>query len=101
MYGLDSPHDLQSSSKKSALGISAAGRPQDLIKTLGRLGLVPGDLGESLQKLAAAGGKPGEFYQVSVYDLDQALAQTEASLEQRMAFKASLHRNGLLVVPKV
>jgi hypothetical protein len=52
-------------------------------------------------KILASHGKPlGEHYRVSVYKLDAALNKTGASTENRMAFKASLDRWGLLVVPR-
>jgi hypothetical protein len=53
-----------------------------------------------LKTIAAAGGELKEFLQISVYKLDQALRKTEATVEAKIAFKASLHRHNLLVVPR-
>jgi hypothetical protein len=86
--------------KRHMPGIGANGNVSRLIGVLQALELCPIGLGESLQKLAAYGKPVKEFFQVSVWDLDRALAGVECSIEQRMAFKASLDHAGLLTVPK-
>jgi hypothetical protein len=46
-------------------------------------------------------GKPlGEYFKVSVWDLDKALESVDCSVTNRLAFKSSLDRAGLLSVPK-
>jgi hypothetical protein len=81
-------------------GICASNDPARLVEVLERLDLCSPELGVPLKTIAAAGGELKEFLQVNVYKLDQALKRTEATIEQRLAFKASLSRFGLLVVPK-
>ena len=80
--------------------INASNDPVRLIQILERLDLVSPEMAKPLNTIAAHGGSVKEVYQVSVYKLDQALRKTEASVEQRLAFKASLDRFGLLVVPR-
>ncbi len=41
-----------------------------------------------------------DVLQVNVYKLDKALKATDATIEMRLAFKASLDRFGLLTVPR-
>jgi hypothetical protein len=81
-------------------GINASNDAVRLIQILERLDLVSPEMAKPLKTIAAPGGSVKEVYQVSVYKLDQALRKTEASVEQRLAFKASLDRFGLLVVPR-
>jgi hypothetical protein len=43
---------------------------------------------------------PGQYFTVSLWDLDGALAEVGRSVSQRMAFKNSLDLAGLLSVPQ-
>jgi hypothetical protein len=81
-------------------GINASNDPVRLIEILERLDLVSPEMAKPLKTIAAHGGSVKEVFQVSVYKLDQKLRATEASVEQRLAFKASLDRFGLLTVPR-
>ena len=81
-------------------GINASDDPKRLIDVLLRLDLISDGMAESIKTIAAHGGDVKPHYQVSVYKLDAALKSTGASLENRMGFKASLHRHGLLTVPR-
>jgi hypothetical protein len=81
-------------------GINASDNPQRLIDVLSRLDLISDGMAEPLKILASHGKPLAEHYQVSVYKLDIALAKTGASLENRIGFKASLNRHGLLSVPR-
>jgi hypothetical protein len=81
-------------------GINASNDPQRLIDVLSRMDLISDGMAEPLKILASHGKPLGEHYRVSVYKLDAALNKTGASTENRMAFKASLDRWGLLVVPR-
>jgi hypothetical protein len=81
-------------------GIGPSGDPARLIGVLQNLGLCPPDLAAPLKKLAAVGRPVNEFYQVSVWDLDRALQDVDCSIQNRLQFKASLDRAGLLSVPK-
>jgi len=86
--------------RTSIPGIAASSSPARLIDVLSRMGLMPRDLGEPLKQLAAAGGKPGDHWKVSVWKLDQVLGNTDASIGNRIAFKSSLDRAGLLSVER-
>ena len=74
--------------------------PADLsasaVKTLNRLGLCSNEMADPLKKLAAQKRPLSEFFQVSVYDVDRALKGVEASPEDRIGFKSSLARAGLM-----
>jgi hypothetical protein len=86
--------------KHAVSGIGPSGDTARLIGVLQNLGLCPHDLATPLKQLAAAGRPVKEFYQVSVWDLDRALQNVDCSIQNRMQFKASLDRAGLLSVPK-
>jgi hypothetical protein len=87
--------------KNHVAGIGASNDPARLLDVLDRLGVGPSDdMMTSLKTLSAHGKPIGEHFQVSVVKLDQALRKTEATLEQRLAYKASLHAAGLLMVPR-
>jgi hypothetical protein len=86
--------------KQAVAGVGASTDPARLIDVLARLGLCPHDLATPLKQLAAGGTPVKDFYQVSVWDLDRALANVDCSVSQRMAFKNSLDLAGLLSVPK-
>jgi hypothetical protein len=60
----------------------------------------PHELATPLKQLAAAGKPLKEFFTVSVWDLDRAPQNVDCSIQNRMQFKASLDRAGLLSVPK-
>lgn len=78
-------------------GVMANDNPQALIKTLHRLGLVGNDIVDPLVQIAAAGKPLGGLFQVSLYDVDKALAGiANADAGQRIGFKASLRNAGLL-----
>ena len=77
------------------------GSPARLIEVLNRLGLCTSEMAEPLQQLAAAGKPLKQYFQVSVHDLDRKLENVNCSTTQRLQFKASLDRAGLLTVPKV
>jgi hypothetical protein len=98
MTGYDGNHSKVE--KTPINGINASNDPVRLIEILERLDLVSPEMAKPLKTIAAHGGSVKEVFQVSVYKLDQKLRTTEASVEQRLAFKASLDRFGLLVVPR-
>jgi hypothetical protein len=81
--------------KQHVSGIGA-GSPGRLVEVLSHLGLCPSELQASLKTLAAHGKPLAQYYQVSVDQLDLALMNVEASVDQRFAFKYSLKRAGLL-----
>jgi hypothetical protein len=80
-------------------GINASSDPARLIDVLAGLGLCDYALVPSLKKITASGGSVKEFLQVNVHKLDQVLRGSDASLENRMGFKASLAHAGLLAEP--
>jgi hypothetical protein len=86
--------------KQAVPGIGPSGDPARLIGVLQNLGLCPHELATPLKQLAAAGKPLKEFFTVSVWDLDRALQNVDCSIQNRMQFKASLDRAGLLSVPK-
>jgi hypothetical protein len=77
-------------------GIIANDNPVALVKALHRLGLCSHEMSDPLQKLAAQKRPLNEFFQVSVYDVDMALKDVEASPQDRIGFKSSLKRAGLM-----
>ncbi len=88
-------------SKRPMPGIGASNDPRRLVDVLARLGLCRNEMATPLKELAATGQPLGKFFQVSVWDLDRALADVECTVSQRMQLKASLDHAGLLTVPKV
>jgi hypothetical protein len=80
------------------VGINGSNSPTRLIETLERLELCSPKLAEPLKTLAAAGEKINEHLQIPVHELDAALRRTDATIEQRMAFKSSLNSLGVLYV---
>jgi hypothetical protein len=86
--------------KRAVMGVGANYNVSALIGTLQRLELCPSGLAEPLKQLAAAGQPLAQYYQVSVWDLDRALSDVDCSVSQRLQFKSSLDRAGLLTVPK-
>ena len=81
-------------------GITASDNPARLIDVLETLELITPELAVPLKTIAAHGGDVKDFATINVYKLDAKLRETDATLEQRLAFKASLARHGLLVVPR-
>jgi hypothetical protein len=84
-------------------GIGGSNNPSKLIDVLETLELITPELAVPLRTIAAANSpdcKVKDFATISVYALDAALRKTDATLEQRLAFKSSLHRHGLLTVPR-
>jgi hypothetical protein len=81
-------------------GIGASDNPGRLVDVLETLELITPELAVPLKTIAAHGGAVKDFTTVSVYALDAKLRGTDATLEQRLAFKASLARHGLLTVPR-
>jgi hypothetical protein len=87
--------------KRTVAGIHGSDSTERLIQTLANLGLCSSDLATPLKKLAAAGGKVSDHLKISVHDLDQALAGVAfCPISNRIAFKTSLARAGMLTVPK-
>ena len=86
--------------KSHVNGISASDSPSRLLDVLENLELITPELAVPLKKIAAHGGDPKEFITLSVYALDAKLRKTDATVEQRLAFKASLARQGWLTVPR-
>jgi hypothetical protein len=86
--------------KQHINGIGAANDPSRLIDVLETLELITPELAVPLRTIAAHGGAVKDFTTVSVYALDAKLRTTDATLEQRLSFKASLARHGLLTVPR-
>jgi hypothetical protein len=83
-------------SKRFVSGIMGIDNPVALVKTLNRLGLCPNAMAEPLQALAAAKRSLAEFFTVSVYEVDLALKDVECSPQDRIGFKNSLLRAGLM-----
>jgi hypothetical protein len=92
--GLDGP--AFPSAKRFVTGVSANDNAQAIVKTMHRLGLVSAELETPLVQLAAHGKPLGQYFQVSLYDLDQALKNVEASPQDKIGFKSSANRAGLL-----
>jgi hypothetical protein len=86
--------------KQHINGINASNDPSRLVDVLETLELITPELAVPLRTIAAHGGEVKDFATVSVYALDAKLRTTDATLEQRLAFKASLARHGLLTVPR-
>jgi len=82
--------------KRFVSGIIANDNPVALVKTLNRLGLCSNQMADPLQKLAAAGRPLKEFFTVSVYEVDRALKDVECSPQDRIGWKNSLLRAGLM-----
>lgn len=79
----------------SAVGIGAVSGAQ-MIRTLARLGLIQSSA--EVEKLAASGLALNQMIvkKLSIYEVDQALAKTDANFQARMAFKAALSQQGLM-----
>jgi hypothetical protein len=82
--------------KRFVSGVSANDSTQAIVKTLHRLGLVSHELETPLVQLAAAGKPLGQYCQISLYDLDQALKDVDATPGDKIGFKASMRNAGLL-----
>jgi len=91
--GFDGPAKV---TKRFVSGVNANDNTQAIVKTLHRLGLVSHELEAPLVQLAAAGKPLAQYFQVSLYDLDQALKDVAAEPVDRLGFKASLRNAGLL-----
>lgn len=100
MTGYDGNHTKVE--KIPVAGINASNDPVRLVDILERLELVTPEFAKPLRTIAANGAAASlkDVCQISVYKLDKALAATTATIEARMAFKASLDRFGMLVVPR-
>jgi hypothetical protein len=81
-------------------GISATTDVGRLVETSAKLGLVEDRMIAPAKQLAASGTPISEYVSVDVVSLDRALRKFETTVEGRLAFKSSLHRAGLLTVPK-
>ena len=86
--------------KQHINGINASNDPSRLIDVLETLELITPELAKPLKTIAAHGGPLKDVITLSVYALDAKLRNTDATLEQRLAFKASLARHGMLTVPR-
>jgi hypothetical protein len=84
--------------KTHIVGIGGSNSPTRIIETLERLELCSPKLAAPLKTLAAAGEKINEHLQIPVHELDAALRKTDATIEQRLAFKSSLNSLGVLYV---
>lgn len=82
--------------KRFVSGIIANDNPVALVKALNRLGLCSNEMADPLQKLAAAGRPLGEFFKVAMHDVDRALFGVEGDPRDRIGFKNSLLRAGLI-----
>jgi len=82
-------------SKLSAAGIGAVSGNQ-MIRTLSRLGLI--ESSSQVEKLVANGLRLDQLItkKFSIYEIDQALARTEATTSARMDFKAALKAQNLI-----
>jgi hypothetical protein len=83
-YGNLASDSNPASNKKAVHGIGASGDVGRLLSTLARLGLCPTELTEPLTKLAASGGRVGDLFEVSVYDLGHAMKNVDVDLSRRM-----------------
>jgi hypothetical protein len=86
--------------KNHVNGIGASDDPSRLLDVLETLELIAPELAKPLKTITAHGGEVTEFITLSVYALDAKLRTTDATVEQRMAFKSSLARHGWLTVPR-
>jgi hypothetical protein len=85
------------STKRYVAGIGANDNAQALVGALHRLGLMSHDMETPLKTLAAKGQPLSPYFQVSVYEVDRALKDVaNVSTQDRIGFKSSLHRAGLL-----
>jgi hypothetical protein len=91
--GFDGPAKV---AKRFVSGVNANDSTQAIVKTLHRLGLVSNELQTPLVQLAAAGKPLGQYFQVSLYDLDRALSDVDADAGSKIGFKASVRNAGLL-----
>jgi hypothetical protein len=87
---------IKASKKRYVSGVGANDNPIALVGALHRLGLCSSEMAEPLKKLAAQKRPLNEFLQVSLHDVDRALAGVECTPLERMGFKNSLNRAGLL-----
>ena len=102
MTGFDERLAASSSgiTKQHINGINASNDPARLLDVLETLELITPELAKPLKTITARGGEVKEFITLSVYALDAKLRMTDATVEQRLAFKASLARHGWLVTPR-
>jgi hypothetical protein len=89
-------------SKRRIPSLAAAGDSQSrLIDILASLELLPSTgIVEPLKQLAAAKKPLGDFVKISVYELDQALADVQCSVAERITLKSALHKAGMLSTAK-
>src|SRR5450432_4072456 len=80
-------------------GVNASNDRGRLVEVLERLEVITPEFAKPLKTIFAHGAadKLKEVLQISVYKLDAALRLTDATVDQRLAFKASLAHFGLLV----
>ena len=88
--------------KLHVAGINASSDPGRLVEVLERLEVITPEFAKPLKTICAHsdGKQLKDVLQVNVYKLDKALKATDATIEMRLAFKASLDRFGLLTVPR-
>lgn len=94
------PYEAAKSKGADAIHISGLGASDNsgrLIDQMERLGLIEQRMAAACKTLHAANGDLQDFLHVSTHVVDRGLAKTDASVEEKIAFKAQLHRKGWLV----
>ncbi len=102
MTGFNEHASVKGVEKTHISGINASSDPGRLVDVLERLELISPEFAKPLKTICAHsdGKQLRDVLQVNVYKLDKALKATDATIEMRLAFKASLDRFGLLTVPR-
>jgi hypothetical protein len=102
MTGFNEHASVKGVEKNHINGINASNDPGRLVEVLERLEVISPEFAKPLKTICAHsdGKQLHEVLQINVYQLDKALKATDATVDQRLAFKASLARFGLLVVPR-
>ncbi len=102
MTGFNEHAAVKGVEKNHISGINASNDPGRLVEVLERLEVISPEFAKPLKTICAHsdGKQLRDVLQINVYQLDKALKATDATIDQRLAFKASLDRFGLLVVPR-
>ena len=102
MTGFNDHASVKGVEKTHIAGINASNDPGRLVEALARLDVITPEFAIPLKTICAHsdGKQLKDVLQVNVYKLDKALKATDATIEARLAFKASLDRFGLLTVPR-
>jgi hypothetical protein len=88
----------KATAKRFVPGINGSSSINSMLGALNNLGLCSDGLISPLTTLAAHGqaNTLGKYLQIDIHALDRALAQTESSTSNRIAFKSALTQMGFL-----